>query len=127
MLPFIFFSQEGSDEEDCELVTNVPVKGSKQPSTSASAVWDWRKDFMAIVKNKAGLVKLNSERPSTAAIGNWGIVDATKRLSEACALGSYVSARLFMGKKKTAKSKIDVPLSKKYSEETIRGQWDALR
>lgn len=82
---------------------------------------------MAILKNKAGLVKLNNERPSTAAVGNWGILEVTQRLSELYNLGSYVSARLFMGKKKTVKSKIDVPLSKKDTEQVIRGQWDTLR
>ena len=82
---------------------------------------------MTIVKNKAGLAKLNQERPSTAAVGNWGIIDATKRLSESYALGSYVTTRLFMGKKKTTKSKIDVPLSRKDTEEIIQSQWDSLR
>ena len=82
---------------------------------------------MAILKNKAGLVKLNNDRPSTAAVGNWGILEVTQRLSELYNLGSYVSARLFMGKKKTVKSKIDVPLSKKDTELVIRGQWDTLR
>ena len=83
---------------------------------------------MVIVKNKAGLLKLYQEKPSTAAIGNWGIVDVTQRLSEHYTLGSSgISARLFMGKRKTPKSKIDVALSKKDSEEVIRTQWDAIR
>lgn len=82
---------------------------------------------MEIIKKKSGIVKLNSEKPSTAAIGNWGIVDGVHRLSEQKLNGTYVKARLFMGKKKTSKSKIDVPLSKKDSEDTIQAQWDALR
>ncbi|KAJ1407969.1 hypothetical protein B484DRAFT_337098 [Ochromonadaceae sp. CCMP2298] len=95
------------------------VKGAK--------TWDWRKDFVDIVRNKAGLLKLNQERPSTASIGNWGILDVTKRLSEAHSLGSYVTARLFMGRRKSSKSKIDVPLARGDSADTVTAQWDALR
>lgn len=104
---------------------------------------------MALIKNKSGLLKLHAERPSTAAVGNWGIIEVTQRLSEKLGLGSYVAARLFMGKKKvtkvvaTAKSgtkgvstgagasagnKTDyVGLSGKDDEATVRGQWEALR
>lgn len=120
-------SQENeSDDDDCELISNVAIKPSGAKS-SAAAAWDWRKDLMAVVQHKAGLTKLNAERPSTAAVGNWGILDVTMRLSEGHGLGSQVSARLFMGKKKTPKSKIEVPLSRKDTEETVRNQWDALR
>lgn len=117
--------QEESDDEE-ELVSTVPVKSSTSNSKNTAA-WDWRKDLMTLVKHNAGLLKLTSERPSTAAVGNWGIVEVTQRLSEKLGLGSYVSARLFMGKKKTAKSKIDVALSRKDDEGTMRSQWEALR
>lgn len=103
------------------------MKSGAGSKNSSNSVWDWRKDLMTLVKHKAGLLKLTSERPSTAAVGNWGIVEVTQRLSEKLGLGSYVAARLFMGKKKTAKSKIDVALSRKDSEETVRAQWEALR
>lgn len=42
-------------------------------------------------------------------------------------LGTTISARLFMGKKKTSKSKVDVPLSRKDSDATIANQWDTLK
>lgn len=42
-------------------------------------------------------------------------------------LGSTINARLFMGKKKTSKSKVDVPLSRKDSDATIAKQWDELK
>jgi hypothetical protein len=116
--------ENDSDDDDCELITNVAIKPS---GAKGSAAWDWRKDLMAVIQHKAGLAKLNAERPSTAAVGNWGILDVTQRLSEGHGLGSQVSARLFMGKKKTPKSKIEVPLSRKDSEEIVRSQWDALR
>lgn len=84
---------------------------------------------MLIVKDMAGLAKLRSERPSTAAIGNWGLLQAMERLNSDLNLsvGHSTSIRLFMGKKKTPRTKIDVSLSKKDTEETIRSQWDALR
>ena len=72
-------------------------------------------------------MKLTAERPSTAPIGNSGIVDVVHRLSEEYDLGSFISARLFMGKKKTPKSKVDFPLSKKDSEDAVRAQWEGLK
>eukprot|EP01032_Pedospumella_encystans_P023786 gene23786-26919_t len=118
-------NEEGESDDEEEL--NTAPASSKASAAKKGAAWDWHRDLMAILKNKAGLVKLNNERPSTAAVGNWGILEVTQRLSELYNLGSYVSARLFMGKKKTIKSKIDVPLSKKDTEQVIRGQWDTLR
>lgn len=104
------------------------LKGSAGAAVKGKgAPWDWRKDFYAIVQHRSGLAKLTSDRPSTAAIGNWGILDVTQRLSEAHGLGSQVTARLFMGRKKTAKSKLDVPLSRKDGPEEVRAQWEALR
>jgi hypothetical protein len=105
----------------------VGGRGGGGAKGAAAAVWDWKSDLMAVIKNKAGLIKLNAERPSTAAVGNWGILDATRRLSERCAFGTSISARLFMGRRKTSKSKIDFALSTKDTEATIRDQWDALR
>lgn len=85
---------------------------------------------MALIKNMAGLVKLQSSKPSTAAIGNWGILDVVGLLSEKNDCGTSVEARLFMGKKKkmkNAKTKLDVSLSKSDSAEVIASQWDAMR
>jgi hypothetical protein len=99
----------------------------KSALSSSSAAWDWRKDLMEVLRNLAGLAKLNRSKPSTAAIGNWGIMDSVSRLSESSGSGSLVTARLFMGRKKTVKSKIDVGLSAKDDEQTISAQWHALR
>lgn len=82
---------------------------------------------MEIIRHKSGLIKLEAERPSTAFIGNWGILDAVTHLSDTKGLGTLVSARLFMGKRKTAKSKIDVPLSKKDTNDVVDQQWETLR
>eukprot|EP01038_Epipyxis_sp_PR26KG_P006955 gene6955-9511_t len=87
----------------------------------------WKKEFMEIIKNMGGLAKLNQHRPSTASIGNWGILDGVKLLAEYKDVGSEIIARLFMGKKKTLKSKIDVSLSRNDSQDTIKNQWNCLR
>mmetsp|Transcript_18048 Transcript_18048/g.30318 ORF Transcript_18048/g.30318 Transcript_18048/m.30318 type:complete len:502 (+) Transcript_18048:29-1534(+) len=119
--------EEDESEGEEELIACVKVGNGKVASLGSNKVWDWRKDLMDVIRNKAGLIKLNANKPSTAAIGNWGILDVTKRLSEEYSLGSYINARLFMGKKKTSKSKIDIAISSSDSPETITSQWDALR
>jgi hypothetical protein len=120
-------SQEGDSDDEEELNTALHTASSKGATKKGAHAWDWHHDLMALMKNTAGLVKLNNVRPSTAAVGNWGILDVTQRLSEKHNLGSFITARLFMGKRKTVKSRIDVPLSKKDTELIIRGQWDTLR
>jgi hypothetical protein len=104
----------------------VNMKGGSG-AKGKGAPWDWRKDFYTIVQHHCGLAKLNSERPSTAAVGNWGILEVMQRLSEGHGLGSQLAGRLFMGRKKTVKSKVDVPLSRKDGPEEVRAQWEALR
>lgn len=83
---------------------------------------------MEIIRLKSGLMKLNAEKPSTAVIGNWGIIEGIENLAEQHQLGtSAVTSHLFMGKKKSSKSKMMHPLSKKDDKKTIQSQWDALR
>lgn len=107
-------------------ISSAGVSGSTSKNAAATT-WDWRKDLMDLIKSLSGLAKLNRSKASTAAIGNWGIMDVVTRLSEARGAGSYVSARLFMGRKKTAKSKVDVGLSAKDDEATVTAQWNTLR
>lgn len=59
--------------------------------------------------------------------GNWGILQAVERLSEWTSLGTHLQARLFMGKKRAAAVKLDVPLTVKDDEKAITMQWDGLR
>lgn len=105
-------------------------KGGKKKAAPSSG-FEWQKDLMGLIKNIAGVKKLSAERPSTAAIGNWGILQAVARMSSELSdpsLGKEgVQARLFLGKKKLAKSKIDVAVSRKDGEEEVARQWDALR
>ena len=76
---------EISDEEE------EPVASSK-----SSQKWSWRKEFMEIVRLKSGLVKLCADRPSTAVIGNCGILEAVSYLSEQFELGTQIVAKTFM-------------------------------
>lgn len=130
------YEQETDSEDEAANaggdVVTVAVKGASKKSASLKKAakdgqWDWKKDLMDLIRNMAGLAKLNRAKSSTAAIGNWGVMDVTSRLSEAKNTGSYVSCRLFMGQKKTAKSKVDVAVSAKDDEAAITAQWDALK
>lgn len=115
-----------SDEDEVE-DEDVAAQPSSKKSGKA-AKWDWKTELFGIIKSMAGITKLSHPtKANTAAIGNWGITEATRLLSESRGLGTYVTCRLFMGKKKTVKSKVDVPLSHKDDEHTITTQWDALR
>lgn len=117
---------EGEDEDVLKLPPGKIRPGKKGAKKEGSA-WDWRRDFMKIIQNMVGLKKITAVRPSTAAIGNWGILQGVDRLSEWTSLGTNVQARLFMGKKRTVNMKIDCPLSRKDVESVVSSQWDALR
>lgn len=83
---------------------------------------------MEIIKNMSGLVKLSSPKPSTAAIGNWAILQGVSRLAENCQLGpSAVQGKLFMGKRRNKQQKLDVALLNSDNDDSVRTQWDALR
>jgi hypothetical protein len=79
------------------------------------------------MRNIAGLKKLRQDKPSTAAIGNWAILSGTQRMAEFAGLGSRVQARLYMGKRRTVKQKLEVPLSIRDTEDIIQQQWDRLK
>eukprot|EP01033_Poteriospumella_lacustris_P006589 gene6589-4747_t len=117
------------DFEDVEPMDDIEESDDEAgiPAKSSGSKWAWREDLYDLIKAKAGLLKLGGDKPTTAAIGNWGILEAVSRLSEGNMLGTTISARLFMGKKKTSKSKVDVPLSRKDSDATIANQWDTLK
>jgi len=89
--------------------------------------WDWKKDLFEIIRNIAGLRKLLASKPSTAAIGNWGILSGVQRLAEWGALGTCLKAKLFMGRKRSKKTNVEVVLSKKDDAKTVQQQWDALK
>lgn len=94
--------------------------------TKPDLVSTWKAELFDIMKDKSGLNKLRAAKPSTAIVGNWGILQAFEALSRDDTNNSF-HARLFMGKKRSAKSKIDVAVSKKDNAATIQQQWDALR
>ena len=86
----------GGGEEETKLISEIQSSSHtnnkfnktktttrKLSNTSKKSVkWNWKKDFMKIITNMAGLRKLTSIRPSTAAIGNWGILQVVSKISE---------------------------------------------
>lgn len=123
-----------SDEEDCDdledvnAVANTVANNSIKSVGEAKNAWStWRNEFMDIIKNLSGLAKLRASKPSTAAIGNWAVIQGVQRLSEWISFGTLISCRLFMGKRSNPKQKLDVSLSKRDSEEVIKSQWDMLK
>lgn len=89
--------------------------------------WNWKGDFVSIIRNISGTKKLLSSKPSTAVIGNWGILQVAERISDWAGLGSTFQSRLFMGKRRAGKQKLEVSLSKSDSIEIIQTQWEALK
>ncbi len=121
--------EEESDDEEEELEVVHAMGPKKAKKSEKLNVWDWKKDLYSLIKNIAGIKKLNAERPSTAPIGNWGILQAVSKISsdytEPC-IGTDLDARLLMGKK-AVKSKMEIQCSSKYSSSDIQKQWDTLR
>ena len=122
---------EDDDDKDEALVEgSSAISGSKSmknnSKSSNSSGWTWKKDLYEIIRNIAGLRKLLNEKPSTASIGNWGILSGVQRLTEWAGLGCAIKARLFMGKRRSIKVKLDVAISKKDDIASIQKQWDSL-
>ena len=115
-------NEEEEEEEEDEDASISKKKGGAQQ-------WEWKKDLMGLLKNISGYKRLCAERPSTAAIGNWGILLAVRRMadmhSQPC-LGDNVTCKLFMGKQ-VGKSKLPVPCSRKDDVKEIEQQWGTLR
>ena len=110
-------------------IEDEPEPASKSARMRVPSIFDWQKDLLAIIKNISGLERINcTSKPSTAAVGNWAVIQCIQRMSELSSLGSSgFDCRLFMGKKTTTKQKIDFALTKKDSSDTIAAQWDGLR
>lgn len=91
--------------------------------------WDWKSSLYELMKKIAGLRKLEAVKPSTACIGNWGILAVITKILELTDIGSSsLSAQLFMGKGIAGpRCKLIAPLSRKDSEKEITKQWNALR
>lgn len=91
--------------------------------------WEWQKSLCEIVKKLAGLRKLEADKPSTACIGNWGILAGVQQLLELTDIGSAcLSAKLFMGKGLAGpRCKVQVPLARRDSCQQVTVQWNALR
>lgn len=151
---------EKEEEEEEELIDVVPVNTKKtkfkkmikaEGDSSSSSVgnkWNtWLSEAMAIIKTISGLHRLTYvDRPSTTAIGNWGLLQGVPLLSEYCGLGTQVQIRLFMGSKSVSSKNKNLNIQYDYvtlcrrdtsgpddtpaspeEEFTIQKQWDALR
>ena len=116
-----------NDEEEDEEEDEEPKKKSKDTLPGA---WEWKKELLSILKSISGLKRLSAERPSTAAVGNWGILQVVRCMSEYTSepsLGSSVTCKLFMGKKSIGKTKLPVACSRKDEADDIEKQWSTLR
>lgn len=111
---------QGEEEEDNGNVTH--------PNLTR---WAWEDDLMQIISKMSGLRKLSAPKPSTAPIGNWGLLLAIDEINEICKFESNacLHARLLMGKKNSPRTKVDVPLLAKDqdSPEAIDRHWAALK
>lgn len=112
------------EEKDYDYTDDENIDTGKN---NKNKLWDWKTDLMDILRNIGGLKKLRQERPSTASIGNWAIILGIQRMAEYAELGSRIQARLFMGKKRSIKQKIEIPISVRDSEEIIEQQWNSLK
>ena len=128
---------EEDDSTDDEIDTVLFLGAGKTSKTSkgisGSKNWKWKNDLYSVVKNIAGLRKLCQYHPdgryipSTASIGNWGIISGVSKLNEWANCGSMMQVKLFMGKSKLKSSKVEIVLKNSDDENTILKQWDALR
>ena len=124
---------DSSEEEVDTVLVGATGKSSKGTKGSSNKKWNWKNDLYSVVKNIAGLRKLCQYHPdgryipSTASIGNWGIISGVSKLNEWADLGSMMQVKLFMGKSKLKNSKIENVLKNSDDERTILKQWDALR
>jgi hypothetical protein len=118
-------SESEENEEEKEREVCKPLRAGA--GRGKVAVWDWKKELFSIVKNISGLKKLLQDKPNTAAVGNWAVLQVVSKAAEWMNLGSLLRARLFMGVKVLKKSIIDVPISKRDSNDEVSAQWAALR
>jgi hypothetical protein len=93
--------------------------------------WDWQADILEITKKRAGILKLEAEFPSTAPIGNWGIVSGVSEFRKKNNLDScHINAKSLLAKKCGVKMKsnnsVEMLVSKKDTESVITTQWKTL-
>lgn len=104
---------EGSEEE--------------QPG-GAELTWNWALDLQKIIKSVSGFRKLSDEGcPSTAPIGNLGVMEAVQNLTEAANIAPAIEIRLFMGARRGTKSKLAIAVSHSDDAAAISQQWDVFR
>eukprot|EP00501_MAST-03F_sp_TOSAG23-6_P000673 GSMAST32.ASY1.ANO1.700.1 assembled CDS len=89
-------SDNQSDVDDC--TSNVQID-NKRKSKISSKKWKWKTDLVTILKSSLGYWKVSEDanpRPSTAAFGNWGVLECIKEMNGTSG-GSNVTVKLLMG------------------------------
>eukprot|EP00668_Euglena_longa_P015592 GGOE01019696.1.p1 GENE.GGOE01019696.1~~GGOE01019696.1.p1 ORF type:complete len:478 (-),score=160.34 GGOE01019696.1:371-1804(-) len=108
--------EEEAEEED-EGPTDATGGGDPGPQAA-------RKEVLEYFHFVAGMDKLTRPKPTTAIFGNWGILQAMKRLSDAHP-SAHVSVRLFMGRKAVG-SIPEIPIAAKDTAADAAVQWERL-
>jgi len=121
-------TDEGNDLEDDEEKEDEDHEVIPERHGSIPSNWKWKMELLEILKKRNGINKLCGESPSTAAFGNWGVIEAIRRLSNQNGeCYSPLKASLFAGHARTSKSKLPIPITRKDSEQVIENQWALLR
>jgi hypothetical protein len=100
-------------------------RGSKSGTANS-----WKANLTEMFKKLGGIEKVTHPvKPSTGPFGNWGILGAVSRVSDADTSGWTFKAKVVMGKKKVGKNKDDgyYGLTRKDGEEEIENQWCFLK
>jgi len=120
----------------------TPARASTTSSAlstkAAGARWDWRADLHEILKKRGGLEKLNRPKPSTGEFGNWGVIEACRRVSAAAAAAAasdprapptpVVTCKVVVGTKTKARKHLEVVLSSKGDQDAAaEKEWAGLR
>lgn len=85
---------------------------------------DWSKELWDVITKRRGVLRLQAERPNTAAIGSWGVKLAAEDL--AASMGETVRVRCLLGKKGSMKAILN-PVLAGDGEAQVEQQWGALK
>jgi hypothetical protein len=97
-------------------------------SPSSTTKWNWEGDLCILLKKIGGVEKLTSERPSTGAFGNMGIIRTLERFSEQQPDGApRAKGRLLLGRRRMRSSHVVEAISKGDDDVAKERQWALIR
>lgn len=99
--------------------------GGKGKGKGKSAKPAWRGALSTLFSMRIGLAKLNALRPSTAAFGNWAVIQSVANLTRAAPMNVNVEAKTLLGR--GPKSAVALPAKKTDGVKQKTAQWDLLR